>query len=96
MSYADHAAEGLYDVAIWAIFLLGEEEEEERTQAAITAITICAITIIAITDGISVTPDCDKCDISCSSGKIGNGDQVESRAFSIGWQPRPSRGSLKS
>ena len=68
----------------------GEEFEQERHQAAITAITIPAITIIAITDGISFTLDCDKCD--SSSGQ----KNIESRAFSIGWQPRPSRGSLKS
>ena len=40
----------------------GEMFEQEGHQAAITAITIPAITIIAITDGISVTLDCDKCD----------------------------------
>ena len=28
--YADHAAEGLYDVAIWAIFLLGERRKKKK------------------------------------------------------------------
>ena len=73
----------------------GEEFEQEGHQAAITAITIPAITIIAITDGISVTLDCDKCD-RCRSGKKGHDEQVETRAFSIGCQRRPSRDPLKS
>ena len=53
----------------------GEEFEQEGHQAAITAITIPAITIIAITDGISVTLDCDKCD-------SGSG-QIKSRVSSV-------------
>ena len=49
---------------LWRNCQFGDEQEEHQG-------VIVVITIIAITDGISVTPDCDKCDISCSSGKIG-------------------------
>ena len=48
----------------------GEEFEQEGHQAAITAITIPAITIIAITDGISVTLDCDKCDSGQEKSRV--------------------------